>query len=90
MTQGHAARTAQKAIILEEAKIDFSVYNLANFTKHVFTKTKQKVSKIKKAYCTANPGCQKATLLEEAKIKFSVYNLRNFYNLFTAQVPCCL
>ena len=72
MTKGAADRTAQKATLLEEAKIDFSLYNLANFTKHVFAK---KVLKIEKVYCTANPRTQKATLLEEAKIKFSLYNL---------------
>ena len=72
MTYCRPNRTAQKATLQEEAKIDFSVYNLANFAKHVFAK---KVLKIKKVYCRSDPGCQKVTLLEEAKIKFSVYNL---------------
>ena len=38
ITQGSADRNAQKATLPEKANIDFSVYNLANFTKHVFFK----------------------------------------------------
>ena len=66
-------RNCQKATLPEEAKIDLSVYNLANFTKHVFAK--QKILKIKKVYCRIDPGCKKATLLEEALIQLSVHNL---------------
>ena len=87
MTYCRIARTTQKAILLEEAQIDFSVYNFAISTKHVFV---NKVLKIKKEYCRIHPRCQKATLLEEAKIKFSVYNLKRSYDSFAAQVPGCL
>ena len=72
MTNCRIHRTAQKATLLEEANIDFSVYNLANFTKHVFA---QKILRIKKVYCRIDPGIQKTTILEEARIKLSVYNL---------------
>ena len=77
MTYCRIDRNAQKATLPEEAKIDFSVYNLAKFTKHVFAK---KVLKIKKVYCRIDPGCQKVTLLEEAQIKFSLHNLEFVYH----------
>ena len=83
MTYCRIDRTAQTAMLLEEDKIDFSVYNLANFTKHVFA---NKVLKIKKVYCRIDPRCQKATLLEEAHIQFSD---QIFKNIITFLSPKC-
>ena len=75
MTNWEVERNSQKATLLEDAPIDLSVYNLANFTKHVFFKVN---AFFRMTYCRTNRNCQKATLLEEAKINSSVYNLVNF------------
>ena len=75
ITQGHADRTAQKATLLEEAKVHRTVYNLSDFTKHMFFKIN---AFFRMSYRRTNRTAQKATLLEKAKIDFSLYNLANF------------